>query len=163
MTNARPTPSHRRRHVARKPLAAGLGAVGVLAGAWYATATPTPTTTAAAPQLAAVTNTTVNLTAKFPYLSAGYNNAREWTRTATAVAPNGTLRVAWQRRRHRERQRPHSALRQGPAPRLLGVPEERHVLGGHLHGHLHRHPPAPDRLERRPQDAGQGRPGAYLR
>ncbi|MFF1600285.1 hypothetical protein ACFVYV_22710 [Streptomyces mirabilis] len=95
MTNARPTPSHRRRHVARKPLAAGLGAVGVLAGAWYATATPTTTTTAAAPQLAAVSNTTVNLAAKFPYLSAGYNNAREWTRTATAVAPNGTLRVAW--------------------------------------------------------------------
>lgn len=95
MTNARPTTSHRRRHVARKPLAAGLGAVGVLAGAWYATATPTTTTTAAAPQLAAVTNTTVNLAAKFPYLSAGYNNTREWTRTATAVAPNGTLRVAW--------------------------------------------------------------------
>ncbi|GAX56011.1 hypothetical protein [Streptomyces olivochromogenes] len=95
MTNARPTTSHRRRHLARKPLAAGLGAVGVLAGAWYATATPTTTTTAAAPRLAAVTNTTVNLAAKFPYLSAGYNNAREWTRTATAVAPNGTLRVAW--------------------------------------------------------------------
>lgn len=37
----------------------------------------------------------MNLSAKFPYLSAGYNNTREWTRTATAVAPNGTLRVAW--------------------------------------------------------------------
>ncbi|MHA5050576.1 hypothetical protein [Streptomyces sp. SD15] len=96
MTNARPTTTppatHRRRHVARKPLAAGLAAVGVLAGAWYATATPTTTTAAAIP---AVTNTTVNLAAKFPYLSAGYNNTREWTRTATAVAPNGTLRVAW--------------------------------------------------------------------
>lgn len=42
-----------------------------------------------------VTNTTVTLAAKFPYLSAGYNSTREWTRTTTAVAPNGTLRVAW--------------------------------------------------------------------
>jgi hypothetical protein len=41
------------------------------------------------------TSTTVALAAKFPYLTAGYNNARQWTRTATAVAPNGTLRVAW--------------------------------------------------------------------
>lgn len=39
--------------------------------------------------------TTVSLSAKFPYLSAGYNNSREWTRTATAAAPNGSLRVAW--------------------------------------------------------------------
>ncbi|WP_369173308.1 hypothetical protein AB5J49_37585 [Streptomyces sp. R28] len=37
----------------------------------------------------------MHLPAKFPYLSAGYNNTREWTRTATAAAPNGTLRVAW--------------------------------------------------------------------
>ncbi|MGW3100395.1 hypothetical protein [Streptomyces sp. NPDC001100] len=41
------------------------------------------------------TSTTVALTAKFPYLTAGYNNTRQWTRTSTAVAPNGTLRVAW--------------------------------------------------------------------
>ncbi|MFE2417412.1 hypothetical protein [Streptomyces hokutonensis] len=41
------------------------------------------------------TTTTVALTAKFPYLTAGYNNTRQWTRTTTAVAPNGTLRVAW--------------------------------------------------------------------
>ncbi|WP_328677204.1 hypothetical protein OG226_12840 [Streptomyces sp. NBC_01261] len=41
------------------------------------------------------TSTTVPLAAKFPYLTAGYNNTREWTRTTTAVAPNGTLRVAW--------------------------------------------------------------------
>lgn len=40
------------------------------------------------------TTTTVSLSAKFPYLSAGYNNTREWTRTATAVAPNGARRVA---------------------------------------------------------------------
>ncbi len=66
----------------------------MLAGAWYATAGAAPTTTAAAGGLT-VTNTTVSLSAKFPYLSAGYNNSREWTRTATAVAPNGTLRVAW--------------------------------------------------------------------
>jgi hypothetical protein len=41
------------------------------------------------------TGTTVTLAAKFPYLTAGYNNVRQWTRTSTAVAPNGTLRVAW--------------------------------------------------------------------
>ncbi|MFJ6895900.1 hypothetical protein [Streptomyces hokutonensis] len=41
------------------------------------------------------TSTTVALAAKFPYLTAGYNNTRQWTRTTTAVAPNGTLRVAW--------------------------------------------------------------------
>ncbi|MEV6479807.1 hypothetical protein [Streptomyces sp. NPDC051576] len=40
-------------------------------------------------------STTIALTAKFPYLTAGYNNARQWTRTTTSVAPNGTLRVAW--------------------------------------------------------------------
>ncbi|GHI02518.1 hypothetical protein AQI88_14290 [Streptomyces cellostaticus] len=32
---------------------------------------------------------------KYPYLSAGCNNTREWNRTATAAAPDGTLRVAW--------------------------------------------------------------------
>ncbi|WAU84253.1 hypothetical protein O1Q96_33960 [Streptomyces sp. Qhu-G9] len=85
--------THRRRHVARKPLAGSLAATVLLAGAWYATATE-PTPRAAAAPLT-VTNTTVKLPAKFPYLSAGYNNTREWTRTATAVAPNGTLRVAW--------------------------------------------------------------------
>ncbi|MDX3136384.1 hypothetical protein PV367_42820 [Streptomyces europaeiscabiei] len=96
MTPATPTSSapsrHRRRHLARKPVIGSLVAASVLAGAWYATA-------GAAPGPAAgdltVTNTTVSLSAKFPYLSAGYNNSREWTRTATAVAPNGTLRVAW--------------------------------------------------------------------
>ncbi|WP_105968863.1 hypothetical protein [Streptomyces geranii] len=87
------TPSaHRRTHAARKPLIGGLAAVGLLAGAWYATAGAA--TTPAAPTLA-VTTTSVTLPAKFPYLSAGYNNTREWTRTATAVAPNGTMRVAW--------------------------------------------------------------------
>ncbi|GLP63824.1 hypothetical protein TUSST3_04450 [Streptomyces sp. TUS-ST3] len=84
-----PRPTHRRVRAARKPLVAGLAATAALVGAWYATAgaatasTLTPTTVA------------VSLSAKFPYLSAGYNNTREWTRTATAVAPNGTLRVAW--------------------------------------------------------------------
>ncbi|MFF5016388.1 hypothetical protein [Streptomyces sp. NPDC001165] len=37
----------------------------------------------------------MNLSAKYPSLSAGYNNTREWNRTSTAVAPNSTLRVAW--------------------------------------------------------------------
>ncbi|WP_369249991.1 hypothetical protein [Streptomyces sp. R41] len=55
----------------------------------------TSVTAKAATGTLAVTNTTVTLAAKFPYLSPGYNNSREWTRTTTAVAPNGTLRVAW--------------------------------------------------------------------
>ncbi|MFF6784614.1 hypothetical protein [Streptomyces sp. NPDC012510] len=98
MTPAPPTPSapsrHRRRHLVRKPVIGSLVAASVLAGAWYATAGAAPTTSAAAGDLT-VSNTTVSLPAKFPYLSAGYNNSREWTRTATAAAPNGTLRVAW--------------------------------------------------------------------
>ncbi|MDX3664953.1 hypothetical protein [Streptomyces europaeiscabiei] len=96
MTPATPTssapPRHRRRHLARKPVIGSLVAASVLAGAWYATAGAAP---APAAGDLTVTNTTVSLPAKFPYLSAGYNNSREWTRTATAVAPNGTLRVAW--------------------------------------------------------------------
>ncbi|MFF9038432.1 hypothetical protein ACF090_23540 [Streptomyces sp. NPDC014892] len=95
MRPATPSPSapprHRRRRLARKPVIGSLVAASVLAGAWYATAGAAPS---AAGDLT-VTNTTVSLSAKFPYLSAGYNNSREWTRTATAVAPNGTLRVAW--------------------------------------------------------------------
>ena len=87
--------THRRRHLARKPLAGALTATVVFAGTWYATATETPTTAKAAAAPLTVTNTTVKLPAKFPYLSAGYNNTREWTRTATAAAPNGTQRVAW--------------------------------------------------------------------
>ncbi|MFF7278447.1 hypothetical protein [Streptomyces griseorubiginosus] len=82
-------PRHRRVRTARKPLIGGLVATAALVGAWYATAGA-----ATAPALAPTT-TAVTLSAKFPYLSAGYNNTREWTRTATAVAPNGTLRVAW--------------------------------------------------------------------
>ncbi|MEU6371975.1 hypothetical protein [Streptomyces sp. NPDC046909] len=89
MTSARHTTSHRRIRGARKPLVAGLAATAALVGAWYATAGASTTTGLA------VSTTTVSLSAKFPYLSAGYNNAREWTRTATAAAPNGTLRVAW--------------------------------------------------------------------
>ena len=76
--------------MARKPVIGGLTAAGILAGAWYATAGATTTSPNLSP-----TATAVALPAKFPYLSAGYNNTREWTRTATAVAPNGTLRVAW--------------------------------------------------------------------
>ncbi|TPQ23844.1 hypothetical protein [Streptomyces sporangiiformans] len=94
MTSATPMTTHRRRRVARKPVVGSLAAAVVLAGAWYATATATPAPKAATTGLT-VTNTTVNLGAKFPYLSAGYDNTREWTRTATAAAPDGTLRVAW--------------------------------------------------------------------
>ncbi|MFF3331029.1 hypothetical protein ACFYWX_15905 [Streptomyces sp. NPDC002888] len=85
------TTRHRRVRGARKPLIAGLAATAALVGAWYATAGAAP---APAGGLT-VSTTAVSLTAKFPYLSAGYNNTREWTRTTTAVAPNGTLRVAW--------------------------------------------------------------------
>jgi hypothetical protein len=91
MTSARRTTSHRRIRGARKPVIAGLAATAVLVGAWYATA---GASTTAATGLAPST-TTVTLAAKFRYLTAGYNNSREWTRTATAAAPNGTLRVAW--------------------------------------------------------------------
>ncbi|MFK4102072.1 hypothetical protein ACI2L1_18735 [Streptomyces sp. NPDC019531] len=84
-----PRAGHRRVRAARKPVIAGLAATAALVGAWYATADA-----ATAPTLVPTT-TAVTLAAKFPYLSAGYNNTREWTRTTTAVAPNGTLRVAW--------------------------------------------------------------------
>ncbi|MFC9680716.1 hypothetical protein [Streptomyces sp. NPDC056948] len=95
MTTAQPetqphrTTRHRRVRAARKPAIGALAAAGLLAGAWYASAGA-----ATAPALA-VTSTAVSLPAAFPYLSAGYNNTREWTRTATAAAPDGTLRVAW--------------------------------------------------------------------
>ncbi|MFJ3303661.1 hypothetical protein ACIPSA_11130 [Streptomyces sp. NPDC086549] len=88
MTSARRTTRHRRVRAARKPAVGVLAAAGLLAGAWYATA-------GAATTSLTVTSTTVSLSAKYPYLSAGYNNTREWNRTATAVAPDGTLRVAW--------------------------------------------------------------------
>ncbi|WP_262056364.1 hypothetical protein [Streptomyces sp. STR69] len=55
----------------------------------------TPAAATAATGTLTPTSTTVALAAKFPYLTAGYNNTRQWTRTSTAVAPNGTLRVAW--------------------------------------------------------------------
>ena len=83
--------SHRRRRLARKPALASLVALCALGGAWYAIANGATTANSGL----TVTSTTVQLSAKFPYLSAGYSNTREWTRTATAAAPNGTLRVAW--------------------------------------------------------------------
>ncbi|MFD4510579.1 hypothetical protein [Streptomyces sp. NPDC058457] len=89
MTSAPRTTRHRRVHAYRKPAIGLLAAGGLLAGAWYATAGAATT-----PDLK-VTSTAVSLGAKYPYLSAGYNNTREWNRTATAVAPDGTLRVAW--------------------------------------------------------------------
>ncbi|MFF1440322.1 hypothetical protein [Streptomyces sp. NPDC058295] len=90
MTSARRTTHHRRMRAARKPAIGALAAAGVLAGAWWGTAGAATTSPNLSP-----TTTAVTLAAKFPYLSAGYNNTREWTRTTTAVAPNGTLRVAW--------------------------------------------------------------------
>ena len=73
-------------------MVAGLAATAALVGAWYASGAGASTTAASG---LSVGTTSVSLPAKFPYLSAGYNNTREWTRTATAVAPDGTLRVAW--------------------------------------------------------------------
>ncbi|MFJ2818786.1 hypothetical protein [Streptomyces sp. NPDC087294] len=90
MTSARRTTSHRRVRAARRPVIAGLAATATLVAAWYATAGAAPAT-----GLTVTTPSTLTLSAKFPYLSAGYNDTREWTRTSTAVAPNGTLRVAW--------------------------------------------------------------------
>ncbi|MDX3244368.1 hypothetical protein [Streptomyces sp. ME18-1-4] len=90
MTSARHTTRHRRIRAARKPAIGALAAVGLLAGARWATAGAATTSPNLTP-----TTTAVTLTAKFPYLSAGYNNTREWARTTTAVAPNGTLRIAW--------------------------------------------------------------------
>ncbi|MFE5814575.1 hypothetical protein ACFQ6S_14380 [Streptomyces sp. NPDC056479] len=90
-SSAAGTGGHRRVRAARRPVIAGLAATAALVGAWYASAGAAPST---APNLTPTTSA-VTLSAKFPYLSAGYNNTREWTRTATAVAPNGTLRVAW--------------------------------------------------------------------
>jgi hypothetical protein len=62
-------------------------------------ASPTPTTAkkaAATASLAArLSLTSVTLPKKLSYLSAGYNNVKEWTRVDTSVAPNGTTRVAW--------------------------------------------------------------------
>ncbi|WP_406442022.1 hypothetical protein OHB00_38750 [Streptomyces sp. NBC_00631] len=89
MTTAPCTTRHRRVHAFRKPAIGVLAAAGLLAGAWYATAGAATTTDLK------VTSTAVSLGAKYPYLSAGYNNTREWNRTATAVAPDGTIRVAW--------------------------------------------------------------------
>ena len=40
--------------------------------------------------------TTVKLASAFSYLSPSSNGIPTWTRTITAVAPNGTLQVAWQ-------------------------------------------------------------------
>ncbi|WP_046734095.1 hypothetical protein [Streptomyces humi] len=89
MTTAPRTAGHRRVHAFRKPAIGALSAAGLLAGAWYATAGAATTPTLR------VTSTAVALSAKYPYLSAGYNNTREWNRTATAAAPDGTIRVAW--------------------------------------------------------------------
>jgi hypothetical protein len=53
-------------------------------------------TTQASTSLAARLNlTSVALPKSLPYLTAGYGNLKDWTRVSTAVAPNGTVRVAW--------------------------------------------------------------------
>jgi len=70
---------------------AGLAAAAVLFGAGYATAGASVPPTGCH----AVTTSSVSPPAEFPSLSAGSSNTHEWTGTATAVAPNGTLHVAW--------------------------------------------------------------------
>ncbi|WP_369392691.1 hypothetical protein AB5J72_37775 [Streptomyces sp. CG1] len=92
MTHARRTSGHRRGHAAREPAIGALAAAGLLAGAWYATAgAATPT----AADLT-VTTTAVSLPAKFPYVAAGYNNARDWNRTATAPYGKDRLPLSWE-------------------------------------------------------------------
>ncbi|MEV4229744.1 hypothetical protein AB0J81_22125 [Streptomyces bobili] len=80
MTTARRITRHRRVRAARKPVIGVLAAAGMAVGAWYATAGAATT----APDLTP-TSTTVTLAAKFPYLSSGYDNTREWTRTGTCT------------------------------------------------------------------------------
>ncbi|MEZ0094501.1 hypothetical protein [Streptacidiphilus sp. EB129] len=112
----------RRRLVIGIPLALALAAAGGLAFADVTPqATPVNGTTAntsaptggaaPAPAAAAVTAptmmsssvlatnisvTAVSLGSAFSYLSPSTNGIPTWTRTVTAVAPNGTLEVAWQ-------------------------------------------------------------------
>jgi hypothetical protein len=112
----------KRRLVIGVPLALAVAAAGGLA---FADVTPQPTPVsgvtssasapangaAFAPASAAVTApnmmsnstltanisvTTVKLASAFSYLSPSTNGIPTWTRTVTAVAPNGTLEVAWQ-------------------------------------------------------------------
>ncbi|MFI7293876.1 hypothetical protein [Streptomyces sp. NPDC050121] len=82
MTSARHTTRHRRIRAARKPAIGALAAVGLLAGAWWATAGAATTSPNLTP-----TTTAVTLAAKFPYLSAGYNNTREWRDADLGVRP----------------------------------------------------------------------------
>ncbi|MFJ9894488.1 hypothetical protein ACIQPR_14335 [Streptomyces sp. NPDC091280] len=77
------------------PTTSGSAAAKTAPAAAAKAATKTPAAAKAATGTLSPTTTTVTLAAKFPYLTAGYNNTRQWTRTSTAVAPNGTLRVAW--------------------------------------------------------------------
>jgi hypothetical protein len=73
----------------------------VAALAVYATASAAGNSTGASGSAAEralaerITTTSIALPAELPYLSAGHNGTREWTRVTTAVAPNGTRRVAW--------------------------------------------------------------------
>ncbi|GAA4630442.1 hypothetical protein GCM10023196_055820 [Actinoallomurus vinaceus] len=50
---------------------------------------------AAQAALPGLTTTKVTLPAGLPYLTPGYNGTPTYSRVATAVAPDGTLRVAW--------------------------------------------------------------------
>ncbi|MDX6346881.1 MAG: hypothetical protein QOF84_1671 [Streptomyces sp.] len=82
---------------------AGLAVYGTASAMVSDDATTTTATTSAPAAPAApaartladrLTLTSVTLSKKLAYLTPGYNNVREWTRVDTAVAPNGTVRVA---------------------------------------------------------------------
>jgi hypothetical protein len=64
------------------------------------TRTPRPSATARTPSVKTplserLTVTRIGLPTALPYLQSGYNGLPEWARIDTAVAPDGTLRVAW--------------------------------------------------------------------
>ncbi|WP_152627528.1 hypothetical protein [Streptacidiphilus melanogenes] len=60
------------------------------------TATNAPSMTSSSVIAANISLSTVKLSSAFSYLSPGGNGMPQWTPTVTAVAPNGTLEVAWQ-------------------------------------------------------------------
>jgi hypothetical protein len=67
-----------------------------MAPAPVSAATNAPTMMSSSTLTANISVTTVRLGAAFGYLSPTTNGIPAWTRTVTAVAPNGTLEIAWQ-------------------------------------------------------------------
>ncbi|WP_152626311.1 hypothetical protein [Streptacidiphilus carbonis] len=70
--------------------------VGGAAPAPVSAAVTAPTMMSSSTLAANISVTTVKLGSAFSFLSPSTNGIPTWTRTVTAVAPNGTLEVAWQ-------------------------------------------------------------------